>query len=143
MAGQVSRRVPCVGAIIMDAAGALLLVQRARDPGRGLWSLPGGRVEAGESDTAALVREIREETGLEVTVGRLVGRVTRPGPGGPGSGGVVYDIADYVCHVIGGELQAGDDAADVRWCADLGAMALTEGLLDALVAWGIVAAPGG
>ncbi|WP_241255470.1 NUDIX hydrolase [Candidatus Protofrankia californiensis] len=132
---QVSQRVPCVGAIIMDAAGALLLVQRARDPGRGLWSLPGGRVEAGESDTAALVREVREETGLEVTVGRLVGRVTRPGPDG-----AVYEIADYMCDVGGGTLRAGDDAADVRWCADLHTVALTAGLLEALATWGITTA---
>ncbi|SBW19347.1 NUDIX hydrolase [Candidatus Protofrankia californiensis] len=134
---QVSRRVLCVGAIIMDATGALLLVQRARDPGRGLWSLPGGRVEAGESDTAALVREVREETGLEVTVGRLVGRVTRPGPGG-----AVYEIADYMCDIGGGILRAGDDAADIRWCADLRTVALTEGLLDALATWGITTARG-
>ncbi len=134
---QMSRRVQCVGAIIMDAAGALLLVQRARDPGRGLWSLPGGRVEAGESDTAALVREVREETGLEVTVGRLVGRVARPGPDG-----AVYEIADYMCDVGGGTPRAGDDAADVRWCADLRTVALTEGLLDALATWGITTARG-
>ncbi|KLL13130.1 NUDIX hydrolase [Protofrankia sp. BMG5.30] len=132
---QTARRVPCVGAIIMNAAGALLLVQRAREPGRGLWSLPGGRVEHGESDSAALVREVREETGLEVTVGRLVGRVTRPGPDG-----AVYDIADYVCDIGGGILRAGDDAADVRWCADLRATALTEGLLDILATWGITTA---
>ncbi|WP_250279972.1 NUDIX domain-containing protein [Frankia sp. Cppng1_Ct_nod] len=128
-----SRRVPCVGAIIVDAAGALLLVQRGHEPGRGLWSVPGGRVEAGENDTAALVREVREETGLDVTVGRLVGRVTRPG-----LGGAVYDIADYACEIVGGELRAGDDAAGVRWCVDLHALPLTDGLLDALTAWGIM-----
>ena len=89
-----------------DEHGRLLLVQRANEPGRGLWSVPGGRVEAGEDDAAALVREMQEETGLLVQPGELVGRVRR----GP------FDISDYRCTVLGGTLRAGDDAADARWC---------------------------
>ncbi|MGH8868405.1 MAG: NUDIX hydrolase [Actinomycetes bacterium] len=132
------RRVPCVGAVVRDAAGRLLLVQRGRPPGLGLWSLPGGRVEAGESDAQALTREVREETGLEVRVGPLVGRVERAGPAGS-----VYVIADHACEVTGGRLSAGDDAADVRWVGrdDLASLPVTDGLLDTLAGWGVLPAP--
>ena len=65
----------CVGAIVHDRVGRLLLIQRGREPGRGLWSLPGGRVEPGESEHEAIEREMAEETGLRVRVVRLVGRV--------------------------------------------------------------------
>ncbi|GIH27314.1 hypothetical protein Aph01nite_56240 [Acrocarpospora phusangensis] len=114
----------CVGALILDADGRLLLVKRGRPPGEGLWSLPGGRVEAGESDPEALVREIREETGLDVTPGELAGSVSRP----------PYEIYDYYATPAGGLLRAGDDAADVRWVPldELGRLPLTEGLLDFL-----------
>lgn len=116
-----------MGGLAYDDHGRLLLIRRARDPGRGLWSVPGGRVEAGEDDTAALVREMAEETGLTVAPGPLVGRVAR----GP------YDIADYHCTVTGGRLRAGDDADDARWCsaADLAGLALVDGLLDVLTSW--------
>jgi 8-oxo-dGTP diphosphatase len=119
--------VPCVGGLAYDATGRLLLVQRANEPGRGLWSLPGGRVEPGEDDERALVREMGEETGLVVRPGALVGRVVR----GP------YAIADYVCAVVGGMLQPGDDALDARWCdaAALAALPLVPGLLDVLTEW--------
>lgn len=137
MAGDAAApHVPCVGALVRDGAGRLLLVRRANEPGRGLWSLPGGRVEPGESAEQALVREVREETGLLVTVGPLVGRVERPGPGG-----VVYDIADHVCRAVGGTLRAGDDAAEVRWVDALAALPLTEGLAETLDAWGVLPRP--
>ncbi len=99
----------CVGAVVHDSNGRLLLVQRANDPGRGQWSLPGGRVEPGESDASAVARELREETGLEVLAGSLVGSVSRPAPRG------VFMIFDYAAEVVGGRLSAGDDASDVAW----------------------------
>ncbi|WP_459722760.1 NUDIX hydrolase [Actinophytocola sp. KF-1] len=99
----------CVGAVVHDPDGRLLLVRRANDPGRGQWSLPGGRVEPGESDASAVAREIHEETGLQVRAGSLVGSVSRPAPQG------VYVIFDYAAEVVGGDLSAGDDASDVAW----------------------------
>lgn len=85
------------------------MVRRANDPGSGLWSIPGGRVEPGESDALAVARELREETGLAASIGRLVGIVTRPAASG------LYEIHDYECQVIGGDLTAGDDAAEAAW----------------------------
>lgn len=110
------------------------MVRRGHDPGRGLWSIPGGRVEPGESDAAAVVREVREETGLTVRAGRLVGSVERAGPGG-----VTYEIFDYAAVAEPGELLAGDDAADARWAgpAELRALPLVPGLLAALADWGV------
>ncbi len=116
-----------MGGLAYDGDGRLLLVQRRNDPGAGLWSVPGGRVEPGETDEQALIREMAEETGLTVEPGPLVGRVVR----GP------YAIADYRCTPVGGVLAAGDDAADARWCsaADLAALPLVPLLLDTLGAW--------
>jgi 8-oxo-dGTP diphosphatase len=127
---QRSSGIPCVGGIVHDERHRLLLVRRANDPGRGLWSLPGGRVEPGETDQQALVREMHEETGLLVEPGRLVGRVVRGN----------YAIADYRCTVVGGTLRAGDDALDAVWCsaAELPALPLVEELLDTLEQWGVL-----
>ena len=129
--------IPCVGAVIKDDSGRLLLIKRGHEPGKGLWSIPGGRIEAGETDAAALVREVREETGLLVTPGRLIGSVRRPADGG---GDRVFDIRDYLASVAGGTLIPGDDADDAVWAgpAELDALPLTAGLLDALRSWGAV-----
>ena len=126
--------IPCVGAVIKDGAGRLLLIRRGHEPGKGLWSIPGGRIEPGESDEAALVREVLEETGLVVTAGRLIGAVLRPA----GVSGAVLDIRDYAAEVTGGTLVPGDDADDAVWAgaADLESLPLTGGLLEALRSWG-------
>lgn len=124
--------VPCAGALVSDERGRLLLVLRARPPAAGTWSLPGGRVEPGETTFEAVVREVAEETALVVTPIRVVGAVDRPGPGG-----VTYRIEDVRCRWVGGRLQAGDDAADARFVtrAQLRALPLSPGLLDTLVEW--------
>ncbi|SFB51506.1 ADP-ribose pyrophosphatase YjhB, NUDIX family [Amycolatopsis marina] len=123
--------VRCVGAIVHDQQGRLLLIRRGNEPSRGLWSLPGGKVEQGESDAVAVVRELREETGLDGVAGALAGQVVR----GP------YEIYDYVCRATGGTLRAGDDAEAVRW-VDAAAFtefeaagALADGLAEALRGW--------
>jgi 8-oxo-dGTP diphosphatase len=127
--------VPCVGAVVTDEQGRLLVIQRGHDPGAGLWSIPGGRIEPGETDAQALVREMLEETNLQVKVGRLIGSVHRQG-----LGGMVIDIRDYAAMIIGGTLRAGDDAADARWvtAAELARMEVTEGLIEALTEWGVL-----
>jgi 8-oxo-dGTP diphosphatase len=134
-----SRRVPCAGAVIQNEAGQLLMIKRRNEPGAGLWSLPGGRIEPGETDQQAVVREVAEETGLRVTCGALLGSVERPG-----LAGAVVDIRDYRALVTGGELTAGDDAADARWVTPQEAAALdaagqlTDGLMSALTSWGVL-----
>ena len=128
-------RIRCVGAIITDDAGRLLLIQRGHEPEAGRWSLPGGRVRPGESDPQAVVREVHEETGLWVEPGRLVGAVERPAPAG-----AVFDIYDYAASVSGGQLAAGDDAADARWVhpSEIDRLELTSGLAGTLAGWGVL-----
>lgn len=128
-------RVSCVGAVIADDDGRLLLVRRSHPPAAGTWSLPGGRVEPGEDDAAAIVREVAEETGLLVRVGELVGTVERDAVAG-----IVYVINDYVCTTTGGSLRPSDDASDARWCrpAEIRAMATSPALVETLEAWGVV-----
>jgi ADP-ribose pyrophosphatase YjhB (NUDIX family) len=130
--------VPCVGAVVHDRDGRLLLVRRGRPPHAGLWSLPGGRVEAGETLAQAVVREVREETGLTVVAGDVVGRVLLPGPG------CTYEVTDLSCELDGAACPArpvaGDDAADALFAdaGTLSGLACTPGLLDTLTGWGVL-----
>ncbi|GGP11781.1 NUDIX hydrolase [Nonomuraea glycinis] len=127
-----------MGAIVFDPSRRLLVIRRGHPPGEGLWSLPGGRVEPGETDAAAVRREVLEETGLLVRVGAPAGAVDRPAPNGG-----TYVIRDYLATVTGGSLAAGDDAADARWCThdELVRLPLTAGLLDALTLWNVLPDP--
>lgn len=126
--------VAAVGALAVRD-GRLLLVKRGRPPAVGRWSVPGGRVEPGESEPDAVAREVAEETGLTVRVGRLAGEVVRAGPGE-----VTYRIHDYLVEVVDGVERAGDDADDVAWVAleELSDYELTEGLLEVLRLWGVI-----
>jgi mutator protein MutT len=93
----------------------VLLVKRAAEPMAGAWSLPGGRLEVGETVEQAVVREAREETGLEVEPRRLLGVYDLIDREADGRIRYHFVLVDWICTVAGGELRAGDDAADVRW----------------------------
>lgn len=129
-----------VGAILLHR-GTLLLVLRNGPPAEGTWSLPGGRVELGESLTEALEREVREETGLEIEIEGLAGVAERIMPGDTGAIEYHYVICDYYAKVKGGtDAQADDDAADARWVpvAELSTLPLAPGLLEFLRDRGIL-----
>jgi ADP-ribose pyrophosphatase YjhB (NUDIX family) len=134
--GATPPTVACVGALVHDADRHLLVIQRGHEPHRGLWSLPGGRVEPGETTEEAIVREVREETGLVVSAGAVVGRVRID------SAAAVYDVIDLVCVLSSPEQVpvAGDDAADVQFAdaATLAGLECTPGLLETLREWAVL-----
>jgi len=106
---------PGVSAIILTPEGVLL--QRRSD--NNLWGLPGGSVEPGESVVEALVREVREETGLEVAATRLVGVYSAPALGQvvtyPDGNVIHYVSSSFECRIVGGELVCGEESLELRW----------------------------
>jgi mutator protein MutT len=116
-----------VGAVVVDD-DRVVLVRRGHEPLKGQWSLPGGTVELGETLQAALVREVREETGLAVEVGPLIEVFDRVQRASNGAVEHHYVIVDYLCRARGGRLEHGSDADDARWVhlAQLDAYKLTK-----------------
>ncbi len=133
--GNDARLIPCVGAIVHDGSGRLLVIRRSNPPAEGMWSIPGGRCEIGETAEQACAREVREETGLEVEVGELLGTVERDSP----SGGiyVIDDFRAYLSPHSPTTPHAGDDASDARWAtrAELIELPTSAGLIEALTEW--------
>ena len=116
-----------VGAVVLNG-NRVLLVKRALEPLSGEWSLPGGAVEIGETLEAAVIREVREETCLEVEVGPLVEVVDRLTQDNDGRVAYHFVIVDYLCRATGGSLQSASDAAAAEWVAidDLDRFGLTR-----------------
>jgi 8-oxo-dGTP diphosphatase len=109
--------------------GKILLVRRARSPAKGFYSLPGGRVEFGETLHAALQREVDEETGLKIEIADLAGwREVVPGT----SGGGHYLIMSFAARWTSGEPVLNDELDDFKWLAPdtLGDLTITPGLQD-------------
>jgi 8-oxo-dGTP diphosphatase len=109
----------------------ILLVRRARAPARGFYSLPGGRVEFGETLHSAMHREVEEETGLKIKIAGLAGW-REALPGAPGSGH--YLIMSFAARWIAGEPVLNDELDDFRWLAPdtLGDLKLTGGLEEVI-----------
>jgi len=109
-----ARPIVGVGAIVVDD-GRVLLVRRGRAPLQGEWSVPGGAVEVGEALSAAVQREVLEETGLIVSVGPIVEVLDRIHTNGDGRVEYHYVLIDYLCSVVGGDVRAGSDVLDAVW----------------------------
>lgn len=123
-------------AVILHPARGVVLIRRGREPFRGMWALPGGFVEPGETVEAACRREAREETGLEVEPVQLLGVYSDPARDPRGH--TVSTI--FVCRVVGGELCGADDAAEARWFADLCGVELAFDHARVLAAAGLLPA---
>ena len=103
-----------VGAVIAQNH-RVLLIRRGQAPLLGEWSLPGGVLECGETLREAVAREAREETGLVVESGEMLGVYERLIRGDEARVRYHYVLIDFLCHPTGGDLKAGSDAAEVRW----------------------------
>lgn len=102
------RPTPCAGVVCLKG-DRVLLIQRGTPPRQGQWSIPGGRVEPGEAVTAAALRELREETGVEAELLGLVAVIDYITPERH------YVLIDYAARWVSGEPAAGDDAADAKF----------------------------
>lgn len=111
----IPRPLLAVGAVVWNAAGEVLLIRRAKPPRQGAWSIPGGKVEWGESLHEALAREVREETGLAISIGDMIEVVESRIPDADGSTLHHYVLIDFTADAIGREVCAGDDASDARF----------------------------
>jgi mutator protein MutT len=130
-----SRRYPTrpflgVGALIFEGRN-ILLVERAKEPLKGYWSIPGGIVEAGEKLEDAVRREVREETGLEIEPLAMFEIFERIMPDSEMRPEYHYVLIDYMCRVVGGQLAAASDVSQAAWVSEqnLREYRLTEGTL--------------
>ena len=103
-----------VGAVVIQE-NRVLLIRRGQPPLLGEWSLPGGVLECGETLREAVAREAREETGLLIETGEMLGVYERVIRDDERRVRYHYVLLDFLCRPVGGDLKAGSDAADARW----------------------------
>jgi len=127
-----------VGAVVPDG-NRVLLVRRAYEPGQGLWSVPGGLVEVGETVEEAVKREVEEETGVAVSVDRLIAVLDNIIRDEDGKVRFHYVLIDYLAHPVGGEARPSKETLDVRWVnlEDLKNLQLTKTALKLLTRAGL------
>lgn len=101
-----------VGAVVFDDQNRILLIKRGKPPHYGSWMVPGGTLEWGETLERAVVREVREETGIEIEIESFVELIQAIDSGEPG---YHFVIADFAAHAKGGVLRAASDALDAIW----------------------------
>src|SRR5579864_5204235 len=128
-----ARPIVGVGAVILDG-DRVLLVRRGREPLKGEWSIPGGAVEAGETLEAAIAREVREETGIEIDVGGVVTVLDRIRLDRSGRAHYHYVLIDFVCRPNGGRAVCASDADAVEWVdlADLERYAVADATISVI-----------
>ena len=122
-----------IGAIIIEE-GRVVLVKRAHPPLQAEWSIPGGMLEVGELVREAAIREAREETGLTIEPGELLGVYDRVLRNPEQRVQYHYVLIDFLCRRVAGDLAAASDAAEVRWFTrdELPALRLAEDTLDVI-----------
>ena len=128
-----TRPIVGVGAVVLDG-DRVLLVKRAHEPLKGEWSLPGGAVELGETLETAIVREVREETGLDVEVGPMVDVLDRLRYDPDGRVKYHYVLIDFLCRPSSGVLCGASDAEAAEWAAldDLARYALADAAISVI-----------
>ena len=122
-----------VGAIV-SRSGRVLLVRRAHPPSQGLWAIPGGRIELGETLQEAAEREIKEETGLTIRAGKPVYAFDVILRDDAGRVQFHYVIVDLLADYVSGSVRAADDAYEARWVApnELKELSVNQTTLEAL-----------
>jgi ADP-ribose pyrophosphatase YjhB (NUDIX family) len=123
-----------VGGIVGDGAGRVLLVQRGKEPGFGLWAFPGGHLEWGEALRQGAEREVWEECGIRVKAGPLLYVSEMAGQA------FHFIVLDYACRWDGSPVRPGEDAADAAWFArdDAFALPLTDSMRPCLENRGVM-----
>lgn len=104
-----------VGAVVWNGRGEVLLIRRANPPRQHEWSIPGGRLEFGETLRAALAREVREETGVEIEIRGLIDAAELVCDAEAGTAHAHYVLIDFSAQLVSGEAAAGSDAIEARW----------------------------